>query len=466
MKKMNVLRCLFLALLCGTFSIQTSAQDNNFNYSFESKFIGSTSHELPFWLHSNRFGTVDPSSTNFINTFAVNGELYRASNFLLQGNGEVVLRLSEQESIHFPKLRLSARSRGFQFDIGRFYHQGGLNNHELSVGSMMVSPNAIPMPRAMLSMPDYMNLPYTEGVVQFRGMLSHGWFTEDRYVNNVLLHQKYLYLKVNIGDFSGVGGIIHNAQWGGTSPNYGHLPQSFGDYFRVVTGIGADEDSNVPDGEVSNVIGNSVAAYEFGAVYDFDHFDLNITRLFYLEDGVSRRFRSPWDGVWGLNLTLDDGQSPVSALTYEHINTKQQDAKSNEEYGRARYYNHSIYRDGWSNYDRVLGIPLFVYDGASDRITDNMIVGHHLGIKGYITPEISYKALTTFARNYGLGVGRAPRGSIDFEERRKDQYSLMLTGNYSLPSVVGLSLQFTTALDSGDLLGNQIGVMAGIKWEN
>lgn len=466
MIKTNVLRFSLIALLSVAFSLETSAQDNNFNYSFESQFIGSTSDQLPFWLHSNRFGTVDPNSTNFLNRFSVNGELYRAPNILLQGHGEAVFRLSEQETAHFPMLGLTALSKGFQLDIGRFYHQSGLNNHELSVGSMMVSPNAIPLPRVMLSMPDYKNLPFTNGVVQYRGMFSHGWFTEDRFVDNVLLHQKYLYLKINIGKFSGIGGIIHNAQWGGTSPDHGRLPQSFGDYLRVVTGIGADEDSNAPSGEVSNVIGNSVAAYDFGAAYNFDDFDLNITRLFYLEDGVSRRFRSPWDGVWGLNLTVNDEQAPVSAVTYEHINTKQQDAKPNEEYGRARYYNHSIYRDGWSNYNRVLGIPLFIYDGASDRITDNMIVGHHIGIKGYITKEITYKALATYARNYGLGVGRAPRGTIDFDERRNDQYSLMLAGNYKLPLVEGLSFQLTTAIDSGELLENHIGFMFGLKWEN
>lgn len=465
MIKKNVLRFSLIALLGVAFSFETSAQDNNFNYSFESQFISSTSGQLPFWLHSNRFGTVDPQSTNFISNLSADGELYRTPNLVLQGRGEAVLRLSEQESIHLPKISISALSRGFQLDLGRFYHQMGLNNHELSMGSMMMSQNTIPLPRVMLSMPDYKNLPFTKGVVQYRGMFSHGWFNKNRYVDNVLLHQKYLYLKVNIGDFSGIGGIVHNAQWGGTSPDHGRLPQSFGDYFRVITGIGADEDSNAPGGEVSNVIGNSVAAYEFGAFYDFDGVDLSLTRLFYLEDGVSRRFRSPWDGVWGLNLKLDEEQAPVSAFTYEHINTKQQDAKPEQELGRASYYNHSIYQSGWTHHGRVLGVPLFTVNPESGRtIANNILIGHHAGVEGWLSESLRYKMMAAYSRNYGRGVGKAPRGTIDFDERRNDQFSLLVEGEYKIPAIDNLSANISLALDSGQLYENNIGFIIGFRW--
>ena len=51
---------------------------------------------------------------------------------------------------------------------------------------------------------------------------------------------------------------------------------------------------NAPLGEDSNVVGNSIGAYDFNLGLIFNNVNLNIYRIFYLEDKVSTRFRSPW----------------------------------------------------------------------------------------------------------------------------------------------------------------------------
>lgn len=458
---------LVLWFLIGIVTKKIYAQDNNFNYSFESKFLGGTGDELPYWLHANQHGTVDPQSSNFLNTLIAKGELFNYGDLSISTKAHLNIRLSEQESIHFSELYLAANYGTFEMTFGRKYEPIGLNNHALSAGSMMVSNNAIPLNKITLSTPNFENIPFTDGWMEYKGQFSHGWFSGNRDVEDPYLHQKYLYLRLNIEKFSATGGIVHNTVWGGTSPDHGQLPQSLGDYFRVITATGADEDSDAPPGEINNVIGNSVAAYDFAAAYEFDKFDLSLTRLFYLEDGVSTRFRSPWDGVWGANIQFNDSSSPITAFTYEHINTKQQDAKSDQEIGRASYYNHSIYRSGWTHFGRVLGLPLITINQGNGRtIGNNIIVGHHAGFEGQVTNRLQYKMMGTYSRNYGIGVGKAPRGTIDFEERREDQYSFLMETNYKLSSAENIQLSFSAALDSGTFRESSAGAMIGIRWGN
>jgi len=318
----------------------------------------------------------------------------------------------------------------------------------------------------MISNPEFTNMPWTNGMVQFKGMFSHGWFTDDRFVDSPYLHQKYLYLKINTGPVSVIGGIVHNAFWGGTHPTFGQAPQSFDDYIKIVLSQAADPGDNVNPGQISNKLGNSLAAYEFALEYEGDGFDLSATRLFYLEDSVSKRFRSPWDGVWGVNLSFDEQDRVLNAITYEHINTRRQDAKSDQERGRAGYYNHSYYRSGWSHYSRTVGIPLITCDPETDRVANNIIVGHHVGLTGNLYSTLNYKLLGTYTRNYGTASGfyKAPRGSIDFEERREDNYSLMLELGYTPQAIQRLQISASAAFDIGEFYGNRVGGEVGVHY--
>jgi hypothetical protein len=441
-------------------------QDSRLNLELSTSLISGSGSTLPFHLHANRLGTVDPNSTNYLNRIRATGNLYKSENFKMDYGADLALRVSENSTAFFPELYAGAEYKAFRLDFGRFDRPIGLNNHDLSIGSMMVSRNAVPIPRIMISNPEFTDLPWTDGIVKFKGMYSHGWFTDERYTDSPYLHQKFLYLKVNTGPISTIGGIIHNAFWGGKHPTLGRAPQSFDDYLRIVLSRPANPDSNAPPAQISNALGNSLAAYEFAIEYEGEGFKLNATRLFYLEDSVSKRFRSPWDGVWGVNLTFDEENRLLNAITYEHINTRRQDAKADQERGRANYYNHSYYRSGWSHYSRTIGIPLITRNQETDRVDNNIIVGHHVGLTGNLSSDLSYKLLGTYTRNYGTAEGfyKAPRGSIDFEERREDRYSFLFEMNYTLKSIDNLSFSFSTAFDAGEFRENSIGGSLGVRY--
>lgn len=443
-----------------------TAQAPDFNIEASTSFYGGSGGTLPFWLHTNREGKIDSSSTNWINEIGLKTKLYEYSDFSMTLGGNLVGRVSKNSTAFFSELYLNVNFAGYRLSVGRFPDPIGLNNHDLSVGSMMVSRNATPIPKISISTPEFLDLPFTNGVLQYRGMFSHGWLEEDRFVSDALLHQKYLYLKINIGDFSAVGGAVHNVMWGGRHPEFGQLPQTLGDFIRVAIGKSASETSNASLPDIENVIGNSIAAYEFGVKIDKTRFKILLTRLFYLEDKVSTRFRSPWDGVWGINWFYKKKNSLLNRLIYEHINTKQQDAKDEDAIGRSNYYNNNTYESGWTYYNRILGISLFNLRLKSniDKISTNIIIGHHFGINGAINKQLDYKLLLTYSRNYGINPDRLMKEEINFNNRRIDKYSFLIDLQYEFPTIEKISVLFSVAGDKRGFYKNNIGLIVGFIW--
>ncbi len=443
----------------------TYAQVSDYSLDIGSSIFITAGDSLPFWFVSNRYGQTDPASSSYLHSISGDAALNPWRGIQFDVGGEVVMRYSMNPTVHFNKLYLRANYGAFRLSGGRFDQSIGLNNHDLSIGSMMVSRNATPVPMIQISTPNFTTVPGTGDLLDYKIMLSHGWLTDVRYVNNSYLHQKYIYIRLNLGNWSGIGGIVHNTQWGGTHPVYGRAPKGITDYFRVFFARAAEPDSGAPMSQVLNTIGNSVAAYEFALEYRHRLADLRFTRLFYLEDKVSTRFRSPWDGVWGLNITFRDEEFPVTALVYEHINTRRQDAKSDEERGRAIYYNHSYYKSGWTYEGRVLGIPLITRDPLRDRIDNNIIVGHHLGVEGKLYERIGYRIFASYSRNYGTAKGyeKVPRGTIDFKERRRDLYT------FSLETLIRLDensshLLIGAAFDAGRNRQRMAGFLVGLRY--
>lgn len=455
----------FLADVC-------QAQQEKVEYGIETSAYLGLSEKLPFWLYANTDGTVDASSSNFINRFYSTYSVSNSSEELqfrsgLNMNG----RISQQNSLFFTQLFGELRYKGVALKGGRFYDPIGLNDRELSMGSMMVSRNATPVPKVRLGTAGFVKIPGTRERLELDMMMSHGWFTDDRHIDGPYLHQKYFYLKYNHPRFDLTAGAVHNVTWGGTHPRFGDLPSSFSDFLRVASGRAAIGD-NAPANDTSNVIGNSVAAYDFKAGINFDQFRLKIYRLFYLEDKVALRFRSPWDGMWGAGIEFDDQEGIVTALLWEHMNTKRQNSWIGDPLGRSGYYHNGVYRSGWSYEGRVLGNPLLLigpnehFEGRGE-ISNNMIVAHHIGLQGKPLNRLRYKAFFTYSRNYGTVImqGEDPPYT-PLEELRIDQHSVLLSGSYKLIPEHGVSAIAALAADIGELYsGNRWGMQIGLKMD-
>jgi len=479
----GLLFTLFLLITPDVYSQDAGIfHDRALTYSASILFTGSGA-ETPFWQYANTNGQIrSGSSFNNLTNLAVAipfGE--QTSGINVSAGVELATRLSDTgNTIHFQQLYGSLRFGVFRLSIGRFYETIGMNMTELSTGSMMQSHNATPIPKISLDMTRFVDIPLTNGIVQFKGHYSDGKLESDRFVDSPFLHQKSFYLKFTIKQAEVTGGFVHNVQWGGTHPTFGKLPQRFGDYLRVVFGQSADAESNAPGQDLTNKIGNTVAAYDIALRYNLEGFQLQGYRMFYIEDTISLKLRSFRDGLYGLGFRRTDGKKSLfTGLLYEFMNTIRQDSPVNVPRGRANYYNNSVYRNGWSYNGNVLGNPLLTFNSNTGRIENNMIIAHNLGMDGWITSRLQYRAMATYSRNYGICTDQIITGTCQISatdpdppelvtiprgELRRDQYSAIVEAHYLLDRKRGIRLHSSLALDAGEFLGDRAGVMIGISW--
>ncbi|MDR8391135.1 capsule assembly Wzi family protein [Aliifodinibius sp. S!AR15-10] len=475
--------CFLLVLLMLLFT-SLKAQDDRLpdgNLAVGATFntnLDGLGSSLPFWLHANKQGLYDQRSANSLFYTEFSKPLVTGDQLSIQTSGRIIGRAAEESTLGIHRLSATANYGFLTLRVGKFVDPLGMNYHPLSSGSMQYSMNAEPVPKVVLQTDGFVDVPLSQGYVQFSSYLGHGWFENARYVKNSYIHQKYFYLKVNYKMLEGIGGIIHNVQWGGDHPTRGQQPSSFKDFWRVLWAKGAGENSNAPGGEISNVLGNSVAAYDFNLRVNLDQFRLTFYRLFYLEDKVSTRFRSPWDGMWGGGIIRTADHPVLKSFLYEHINTKRQDSFDFEPRGSASYYNNSFYPSGWTYKNRVLGNPLLLTDGSNIRpVYNNIIIAHHLGARGFLNPNVEWTAFYTFSRNYGekrdqiIEYKPAPREETIYgeyrpmEELKKINHSLYFGSTFLVPQYENLELSAGIALDVGELYSpDRVGLTFSAKY--
>lgn len=79
-----------------------------------------------------------------------------------------------------------------------------------------MSRNAVPIPRISLSVDEFIDIPFTQGLLQGKGHFSHGWLNDDRYAQNALIHDKSAKLQTGIINNTKIYfGLVHIALWGG-----------------------------------------------------------------------------------------------------------------------------------------------------------------------------------------------------------------------------------------------------------
>lgn len=465
---LSFLTFLFAALYSAT------AQTDRFSYGFSSAAYVTDGETLPFWLYANQLGRVDQRSSNFINRlYGYYSREDKQSGLRLTAGIDAFGRFSSQDVLSFTQLYGKVAYRGFTVTGGRFDDPIGLNDRDLSMGSMLVSRNAPPVPKIRLATDGFIAIPATGGHLQFSAMLAHGWFADERYIDHPLLHQKYLYFRYARDRFDFTIGGVHNVMWGGTHPQLGAFNTSLSAYWDVLTGSAASGNTNAPINEIQNTVGNSVAAYEAKVDINISSFRLKVYRQFYLEDKVALRFRSPWDGLWGAGFELEDNRGWVTEILWEHLNTKRQNSFDFEPTGRTNYYNNGVYRTGWTYEGRVLGNPLIIngpvanFKGGPYPITNNIIIAHYIGIEGRPSTRWAYKVMFTYSRNYGTHYdqGEEPGPYVPLDELRRDEYSSLFQLHYMVAPEYGLALQTALAWDVGELYEeNRWGLQIGLSW--
>lgn len=444
-------------------------EDGELNYGVSVFSAFSSDGAAPFWLHANRFDIVDQNSFNLGTRLFFDYRYPLTDNFSIFTGSDILARYSDTSDLRLQEGYVGLQYRNLILYGGRKVEQFGLVHPTLSLGSMDWSPNVRPMTKIVFRTDGFRPIPYTNDLAYLDFYYSHGWMNdnETRFVNNAMLHQKYVYLKLFREEhiFTPVAGIVHSIQWGGQSPVAGQIPASFRNYLQAVFSQRATPGEFSQSWE-SNRYGNSVGIYDFAAVLHFNFARITIGRQFYLEDTPNARFAAPMDGLWNLSIIRKNTDRPlIQSFTYEHVNTLEQLSNNPKREGStANYYNHSDYRAGWTYHGRVIGTPLYFSDEDYFGVVNNELIAHHIGLSGNLSSLLNYRLLATYSRNYGAQrIRRVDGGSDNGNFDRKDQYSFMLELERPvfLPNVV---LKTAIGYDTGEVYADNIGMLISLSW--
>ena len=459
---------------------QTHAQLTKPDLSFETHALISSSGTTPFWLQSNRHGMFSSEGSQFLTRIQAHSTGNQLTNNLKISYGaDFIARPSPQSTANFTQGYVRLDAYGLFLQTGRFHNTSPIHDDGLGMGSLGVSGNAPPIPQIRTGLADWTSIPFTRDFIQIKGHIVHGWLGSERYVSDVLYHEKVGHARFG-GDFplNLYGGIAQYVLWGGSMPNGEQLPNTINDFWRVFIAVGGDE--NAIPGERNYVLGDQKGAWDFGFFLELDAFDMKVYRQFPLETKDNLKLKSTQDALTGISIEPTNRLNlPIRKLTYEFLYTKHQDGPRRPNTGgdltrdrfrgNENYYNHGTYRTGWVYNHSTIGNSLFVPSSDPNiGVFNNRIVAHHLGLAFTLPKNIELTTKTTFSRNYGKRWdNRIP------EDTEKAPLFDPSIGQWSF--FAGLDMPFTfqnqtfsmmaeAGFDNGELIGNQVGVLIGLRW--
>ena len=339
-----------------------------FSAEFEIGMTASGAENLPFWLHTNRWGTVDRTGANGYTRINTRINVDTLGVLKLKAGADLFARLANANAVFFNQLYFQADWHFLRMVAGRKIETMGMSDTTLTSGSMIQSGNAGSIPKIRIFTPNFVEIPGTNDWLSVKGYLSHGWMESGRFIDDPWLHQKYLYLRMGPDHFPVhlIAGVVQSTIWAGTHPEDGDFPDSFKEFWNVFTA----RQSNATNAE-SSPLGSTVGIYDLGLKYNFRDFDGMIYRQFYLETAKGAKLRNPWDGLWGISINWDKSFKLINRLFWEHLNTKRQSSKTGRDgsvSGFDNYYNNSTYLSGWTYHGRTIGNPLLFSDGTQAEI--------------------------------------------------------------------------------------------------
>ncbi|HEX8330027.1 MAG TPA: capsule assembly Wzi family protein [Hymenobacter sp.] len=297
----------------------------------------------------------------------------------------------------------------------------------LSSGSLGISSNALSLPKVQLAVANYTPVPFTNGWLQFKGHLSHGWFSNTPEIKGAYLHQKALYLRVGKKQLGFYGGLTHSAQWGGTFSS-GQAPSRLKDFMRIFVGAsgnGADPIYNQGPIDIANAVGNHIIIPDFGFTFQQNNSTVKLYTQTIFDKGigdssnVNKRDRLDGLKILGrdrlVGVSWETNKSAVlRKVLLEGLFTKHQGGNIIYN-GRDNYYNNGTYRMGWQYNGRIIGTPLFLNSANAANynfdlnpsvmggwpVVSNRVVGLHLGATGNITSALDYRLLASYVQHYG-----------------------------------------------------------------
>lgn len=428
MKMKNYIVSILFALS----SFAVAAQGWEVKWQAESDFLGGTGDYLPFWSRTGRSGIVPYSSS----ALAIGGAevKYKANNGIYFGAGANLVGSIESKNPVNPsrvngivdRLYVSGGWNMLHIDVGMKPREEDLGPLSISGGNVLWSGNARNIP-GINGWSDWIY--FEKGHwFGFKGNIAHYQMIDNRVVQGTMLHNKSLAVKVAAGrSVDLIYGVDHWAQWGGESPVYGVQPSTFNDFLRVLfVQAGGDDAAKL---DQINILGNHLGREFWRVDWRAEPFTMTFQYDMPFEDnGGIKKLQNFPDGVWSLRFSMNNKKAFITDIVGEFINTTWQsgpvhDRPATEEemkhqnpespwYGRVivggldNYFMNAVYQSGWTNYGRIIGLPLInapapYSNGLVIGIPNNRVRAYHVGVAGNLMEGIPYMFKSTYSSNWG-----------------------------------------------------------------
>jgi hypothetical protein len=468
---------IFCLLSLWTIPSTLLAQSNDWHYSIEAQGIATPNDKLPFWLRSDQYGSVPLTGLSG----SLIGNIHRdydttkkhfdwAAGLEARGNFGNGSNLTLIEG--FIKARLGI----FEFKGGRTRDITGLVDSSLSTGAFAISGNALGIPKASISIPDYYSLPFFNKLFAFKGNYSFG------YVGNVATNignkdayyqENELYIRFGQPGWrlKLIGGINHHVMF--TLDPKSKIPS-----FQQILYAGIGKTYNG-----YSKVGNHIGSVDLGLQYEFDDTRLFIYRQNLYDEGALYHLANIADGINGISLTnkrYDSGKTNWHKFLFEFIYTANQAGYFNSiitNSGDENYYNNYQFVQGWSYKGLILGNSLVadrkyirknLITSPEDYFIDNRVEAFNIGMEGS-SHDINAIVKLTYSQNYGT-FATSPEGHSLGNHHDKPIFGLFgeinqFSGYFELNKTFEGNYLVGVAVsgDQGNLYYNSLGILLKLR---
>lgn len=460
---------------------------DSLHYEVKTLATFSGGENTPFWLVSNVYGLGSPQFNNGYVRGRIDKKLDDSKRLSWGASVDLVGSWNIPGAFRVQQLYAEIKYRKIWVMLGAKELESNYNNHYLSSGDLLFSGNSMPIPQLRLGTYDFAPFWGTKGWLSVKAYLSYGMFSDSKWIEhwvapntqfakNVLFCSRGVWLRGgNMEKFPLTFdvGIEMGTQFGGSIiyPNGDILkmPTSIKDWIKAIVPFAGS--SETIEDEQTNIQGNMNGEYSIAVNYKpSPNWKIKAYWEHYFEDQSQMTFEyGLWkDGLWGIEVDVPRN-SFLSKVLFEYICTYDQTNavlhNSTPEIpeqvsGQDAYFGHYLY-GAWQNWGMVIGTPLAIsplYNRTRNiGLYNTRFKAYHVGLYGTPIPNLDWRLLLTFTRNWGTYFHPLPEIMNNF--------SGLIEINYDLPLVRGLFLKGALAWDRGKLLGNNFGGMISMGYQ-
>jgi hypothetical protein len=465
-----LVRFVFLLPFISSF---VAAQDSTLYYLADVQAAVSTS-TVPLWVRANQNGSVPDNKSFILGRFGIY-EVYNKSNprfFQWSGGVEAIANAGQSSSVFLSDFYVAGKAGPVELSIGQRKEFTGLVDSLLSSGSVAVSQNFRPFPKIQISTPQFTNIIPGNDFVAFKFSYSDGLLGPSNIgygnvseIPKTYLHQKSLYLRLGgaHNKLNLYAGFNHQAMWGGESKIFGGGLKTWPAYKYVIFG---------KPWEASRV-GNHFGTVDLAAEWKDKNWSIFAYRQNIYEDGSLSELSNILDGLNGLRFKRNKPENSatlftVNTILIEYLYTESQGGAVFDYdagiFGSDNYFNHYVYKQGWSYRGRSLGTPLIgpkelnrsdLPSLPSSYTNNNRISAVHLGMLAS-WKEMMFTIKTTLSNNLGTY-------STPFSPSAK-QANLYIKAEKPVSARNKSILSLSLAADLGELYPTSTALIIG--WKN